>query len=72
MSPFILKRATICVFEGRATASRRETHWLNAKSGASWSPSRPFSWLRRDRTVPAVTVCCVFGFQIIKRPSRSM
>jgi hypothetical protein len=45
---------------------------LVMKSGASWIPSSPFSWLCVTATWPIWTVVSVVGFQSITRPSRSM
>jgi hypothetical protein len=45
---------------------------LVMKSGATWMPRRPFSWLWVTGTLPIWTVVSVVGFQTITRPSRSM
>ena len=42
------------------------------KSGASWMPRRPFSWLCVTGMAPIWTVVSVVGFHTITRPSRSM
>ena len=45
---------------------------LVMKSGASWIPSSPFSWLVVTGTVPISTVVSVVGFQTLTCPLRSM
>ena len=42
------------------------------KSGASWMPSSPFSWISETGSVPIVVVVWLPGDHIWTRPSSSM